>query len=694
MKRPRRSLTGVGVVSTLGQPVRRREDARLLAGRGEFLDDLRVPGALHMAFVRSPHAHARINRIQGSGPLIFTAAELAGRVWPQQIVPPPGLDVSPVPHPILADGEVRYVGQPLAAVVAPTRAEAEDAAAAVEVEYEPLAPVTDPRAGETLVRWEKSAGEVAQAFARAAHVLRTETVIPRVAASPMEPRGAIAVPGAERLTIYASSQSAHRPRQQLAHCLGREPESIRMVVPDVGGGFGSKGTLPVEAPAVAFAALHTQRPVKWIEDRRENLLAAPQGRGLRGALELALDADGRILALRGRLLADLGAYLLPSTPGPPHTTAMLLAGCYDIPNVEVFVTGARTNKVPTAPYRGAGRPEASYLIETALDHAARELGIDPVELRRRNLIREFPHRTALGWTYDSGDFEQCLDRALELIERAEPEAPVRTEGHWYEPRTTRRFARADVLTGTGVALSVQRSGGLFEYAEVIRDGARVTVKVGSIPNGQGHETLFAQIAADRLGIDPADVTVVLGDTDAIPDGLGSFASRSTAMGGSAVAKAVDDLLANGTDRGSARFASDQVFSSGAYAATVEIDRATGHVRVKRLVAVDDAGRIMNPLLAQGQVIGGAVQALGACLTEEASGQTDLLAYSLLTAAEIPRFATAFVETPSPLNPLGAKGIGESGVIGAPPAIANAVADALGRHVDPPFTAAKVWRALR
>jgi carbon-monoxide dehydrogenase large subunit len=316
--------------------------------------------------------------------------------------------------------------------------------------------------------------------------------------------------------------------------------------------------------------------VRWTEDRLENFLAAPQGRGIRAAVELAFDADGRILALRGRVLADLGAYLLPSTPIPPHTTAMLLSGAYDIPAVEVFVTGARTNKVPTAPYRGAGRPEATYLIETAIDAAALQLGVDPVELRRRNLVRAFPHRTALGWTYDSGDFAGCLDRALALLGDVTPE-PGR-------------------LVGAGVALCVERSAGLFEHASVTRDGE---VRVGSVPSGQGQATVFAQIAAAKLGLAVEAITVVTGDTDAVTDGVGSFASRSTAMGGSAVAAAADDLLAGGP--GVARFASDQVFTSGAYAAVVAVDPATGEVHVRRLVAVDDAGRIINPLLGLGTV---------------------------------------------------------------------------------------------
>ena len=694
----------MGAAGSIGRPVRRREDERILSGHSEFLDDIRLDGMLHMAFVRSPHPHARVRSVRGA---LWTAADLEGLAVPGRVDAPPGLTVADAPHPVLAGDEVRYVGQPVAVVVGETRAEAEDAADRVEVDYEALEPVLDPRAGSELSRWEQRAGDVVGAFASAAHVVRTEHVIPRLVATPMETRGAIARRDGERLTVWSSSQSAHRPRAQLAQILELPPHVIRVIVPDVGGAFGSKGTLPVETPLVALAALELGRPVKWVEDRRENLIGAPQGRGLRAAVELALDASGRILGLRGRILADLGAYLLPSTAIPPHTTAMLLSGCYDIGAVEVIVTGARTNKVPTAPYRGAGRPEATYLIETTIDDAARRLGVDALELRRRNLVRAFPYETALGWTYDSGDFSRCLDRALELLgtrrrrfarekvpawtaapDAEERRAPV----SWASPPPV--IERREVLVGVGVALCVERSGGLFETASLRRAGDDYVLTVGAVPTGQGHHTLFAQIAASRLGVDASRVRVVTGDSDALAEGVGSFASRTTVMGGSAVAAAADDLLAGGS--GDARFESAQVFSSGAYIAVVEVARATGAVRVRRLIAVDDAGRIVNPLLAEGQVIGGAVQGLGAVLTEEQPDDphTSLLDYALLTAAEIPEFATAFVETPSPLNPLGVKGVGEGGAIGAPAAVANALTNALGgRRVDPPFTAEKVWRAL-
>jgi carbon-monoxide dehydrogenase large subunit len=695
----------------IGQPVRRREDLPLLRGRGRYVDDLDLPGLAHAAFVRSHHARARILdiRIPAGAPgllRVFTAADLAGRARPLPVGAPEGVQVADSPHPILAVEEVRYVGQPVVAVVAESRAQAVDAAELVELEYEELDPVTGPReASETLLRWERTAGEVEAALAGAAHRVRARHRIPRLVAAPIEPRGVVAAydEAEDVLSIWASAQDPHRPLAQLAHALGRPPENLRVIVPDVGGAFGSKGVIPVEAVSVAVAAMALGRPVKWIEDRSENFLGAYQGRGVEADVELALDAGGRIQAITANILADLGAYLLPTTAIPPHTTAMLMTGCYDVPVAAVSVRGARTDKVPTGPYRGAGRPEAAYFLELTVDQAARELGLDPVELRRRNLIRSFPYRSALGWTYDSGDYVRCLDRAVELVS---------PERGW--------------LRGTGVAMYVERAGGNWESARVsvLQDG-RVIACSGSSPHGQGHETTFAQIVADRLGIDPDEVEVRFGE---IP-GVGTYASRSVAMGGAALVQAADQILeqaaqvAEGLGRrddrltlgeiaavaggleAEVRFESDLVFGSGAYAAVVEIDAHTGALQVRRLAAVDDAGTIINPLLAEGQVLGGVAQGLGAVLTEQTVYDEDgqlrnasFVDYGVLGPVEMPHVATDFVQTPTPNNPLGAKGIGEGGAIGTPAAIANAVADALagaGASVpDPPFTPEKLWRALR
>jgi len=659
----------VGAAGSIGRPVRRREDARILSGRSRFVDDVAAAGAVQLAFVRSPHAFARVLSVSGA---FVAGADLVGQVVPAPVAAPEGMAVAAVPQPVLADGEVRYAGQPVAAVVGETRALAEDAAERVSVAYAPGACVLDPRAGPEVARWERRAGDVSGAFAGAAHVVRVEHVLPGAVASALEPRGVLVVPDRDRVTVYASVQSAHRARAQLAQMLDLPEAAIRVVVGDVGGGFGAKATLPVEAAVAVLAALELRRPVKWIESR----LAAPAARGLRAAVELALDASGRVLGLRARLLADLGAYLLPNSAFGAHATAMLLAGAYDVPAVEAVVVGARTNKAPAGPSRGAGAAEAAFLIESALDAAARRLDVDPVALRRRNLVRRFPHRTALGWTYDSGDFERCLDTALALADVA-PSAP-------------------GVLAGTGVSLCVTRSGGLAEHAAVARgaDG-RVEVRAGSIPSGKGQRTVLAQIAADRLGVDVDRVTVLTGDTDALAEGVGSFTSRSTVMGGSAVAAAAEDLAAGGP--GVARFASEQVFGCVACVAVVHVVRATGAVRVVRVVAVDDAGVVVNPLLAEGQLVGGALHGLGAALGEavayDEAGRPPTSPPD--RPIVVPEVETAFVATPSPLNPLGLKGVAEAGAIATPAAIANALADVLGGiRLDPPFTAEKVWQALQ
>jgi aerobic carbon-monoxide dehydrogenase large subunit len=729
----------------VGAPVPRREDERILRGRARYLDDIELPRMAHAAFVRSPHARARIAAVRpperADGLLaVLSAPDLAGRARPFPVQVPEGATAADAGHPVLADGEVRYVGQPVAIVVAETRALAEDAVELVDVEYEPLDAVVDPRtAPERLLDWSRAAGDVDGAFAHAEHVVSGRYALPRLVAAPMEPRGAIAAhdPGTGLLTLWCSAQDPHRPLGQLAHILDRPDDTIRVVVPEVGGAFGSKGVVGAEVAAAAVAAAELGRPVKWAEDRLENFLAAYQGRGMEAEVELALDGDGRMLAVRARLWADLGAYLYTTTAIPPHTAAMLMCGVYRFEAAHVELVGARTDKVPTGPYRGAGRPEAAYFLERAVDDAARVTGIDPVELRRRNLVREFPYRTLLGWTYDSGDYERCLDLAVELAADLKRDSPF-----------------SGSVTGSGVAMYVERAGGMWESAEAtVEPSGRVVIRSSTSPHGQGHETTFAQIAADRLGVPMDDVVLRFGDTAVVPRGTGTFASRSAAMGGSAIVLALDRIVARarplaahlldaepdavtwdagrftapgagsvslrevaalayrpqelppGVELGlqaAARFRSPLLFGSGAYAATVEIERRTGIMRIVGLVGVDDGGTVINPLLAHGQVVGGIAQGLGECLVEEAvhdeAGQlrtASFADYSLLTAADMPPLAVGVVETPSPHNPLGAKGLGEGGAIGSLPAVANAVADALGgRHLDPPYTAEKLWRALR
>jgi len=712
-------------------------------GAGCYVDDIFRPGMAYAAFVRSHHAHAAISAIHAPAPgvvpgllAVMTAERLRGRVRPFPLAGPPGVELADEPHPILAEHEVRYVGQPVAAVIATSRAAAEDAVERVEVQYEPREAVVDAHASQVvLARWSAAGGDVEAGFAAAARVVAGRYALPRLVAAPIEPRAALAEYSrpTDRLTMWCSMQDPHRPLAQLSHILDRDPARLRVIVPDVGGAFGSKGVIPAEAVVVAVAAMELGIPVKWVEDRTENFLAAYQGRGIEGELELALSTDGRMLALRARLTADLGAYLLPTTAVPPHTTATLLTGCYQIPAAAIEVVGKRTNKVPTGPYRGAGRPDAAYLLERLVDDAARQLGENRIELRRRNLIRSFPHSTPLGLSYDSGDYERCLDTAIALLDEARPEEPP---GVW----------------GSGIALYVERAAGQWESATATLEAdGRVVIASSATPHGQGHEMTFAQIAADRLGVEHERIALRFGDSDLVPPGVGTFGSRSTAVAGSAIVLALDRLveqartlaagvlgaapgrvefargrfIAGGRSLGwsdlaahvhraeslppgvqpallaSARFDSERVFASGAYAARVRIDPETGQLTVTRLVAVDDAGTIINPLLARGQIVGGAAQGLGECVIEEAvydqEGQlrtASFLDYGLLSAEGMPEVLIGEVATPSPRNPLGAKGVGEGGAIGALPAVANAVADALGgRHLDPPYRAERLWRAL-
>jgi carbon-monoxide dehydrogenase large subunit len=628
------------------------------------------------------------------------------------------VEIVEVTHPILAADRVRYVGQPVAVVIAETREAAADATELVWLEVEELPPVLEPAEAvggsvvlhdeapdNVLVRWHRSEGDVDGAFAAAAATVRQRIRIPRLIAAPIEPRGAVAAydEGADLLTIWVSAQDQHRQLTSLTRILRREPDRLRIVVPNVGGAFGSKGVPATETAAVALCALDLARPVKWIESRTESSLATYQGRGADVEAELAVDSGGRILGLRARYLADVGAYLFPTTAVSGLTGGRLLTGCYHIPAVAVESLGVATTKVPTGPYRGAGRPEAAFVIERLVDLAAAELDLDPVELRRRNVIPSdrFPYETALGFTYDSGDYAGALDAALTL-------------GRVEEAQAEQAAARADGrLFGIGVALYVERVGPGWETGSVtVEPNGRVVCRTGSSPHGQGHETTFAQIVAEELGVEPASVEVRWGDSAEIPAGVGTFASRSVTVGGSALVLAARDVrerLEGGAEppvTADARFElPGPAFSFGAYAAVVEIEPDSGEVRLQRIAAIDDCGRVVNPLLAEGQVLGATVQAIGECLYEEVgydeNGQplaVNLYDYHLPTAFSVPEIESELRQTPSPLNPLGAKGVGEGGSIGAPAAIANAVADALSplgiRHLDPPYTPSRVWEAMR
>jgi aerobic carbon-monoxide dehydrogenase large subunit len=707
----------------IGEALPRVEDERFLKGEARYVGDMKVPDMLHAAFVRSVHAHGHLRGIQveraKSAPgvrLILAGADLEGET---NAFPVFGRDADLVPvlHPVLARKRVRYVGEPVAVVIADTPEQAADAAERVMVEVEELPALVDPRDAKTaatlhdeapdnvLLRLRVGSGDLDTALAGAHAIVRQTVRIPRLIAAPLEPRAVLATydPVSDLLTVWLSAQDQHRQLSGLSTVLRRPAEKLRVVVPDVGGAFGSKGVPQAETAAVALAAIRLGRAVKWAETRTENSLAVYQGRGAEVDAELALAADGRMLGLRASVLADLGAYLYTSTPVSAQTLASLLVGCYAIPAAEVEVTGVCTTKVPTGPYRGAGRPEAALTIERLVDRAAAELGLDRVEIRRRNLIPRdaFPYRTPLGHTYDSGDYEGALEAALEL-------------SRWDELLVEReRLRAARRLAGAGLALYIERAGPGWESARLSldKDGS-VVLHTGSSPHGQGHETTFAQIVAQELWVDPQAVEVRWGDSAEIPDGVGTFASRSVTVGGSAALLAARELKAR-LDAGetaplevSTKFElPGPVFSFGAYVAAVEIDPDTGETHLWRLIAVDDCGRVINPLLADGQVQGAVVQAIGECFHEQTGYDEDgqplavnLYDYHLPTAQSLPPLTTALRETPSPFNPLGAKGIGEGGSIGTPAAVANAVADALAplgiRHLDPPYTAARVWEAMR
>jgi carbon-monoxide dehydrogenase large subunit len=762
----------------VGAHVRRLEDPRLVQGQARYVDDLQLPGLLHLAFVRSPHPHARLAGID-AGPAraapgvaaVLLAADLGALAPKPMTVAPPGFRVPP--HAPLAADAVRYVGQPVAAAVARDRYAARDAADLVEVRYEPLPAVVDPEralepgaprvhaALDSNLAFEHgwSAGDVDAAFRRAAHVVRGRFVQPRVAPVPMETRGVLARYEAGELTVWISTQMPHHVRGQLATVFGLPEHRIRVIAPEVGGGFGCKGGLYDDEIVTVAAALRLGRPVKWIETRSESLVATTHGRGQVHEAELAVAADGAFLAVRVRGVADLGAHPETFSASPPLLAGRLVTGAYRILAASVVVQGAYTHKTPTAAYRGAGRPEAAHLIERLADLAAEALGLDPAEIRRRNLIppEAFPYRTPSGFTYDSGRYALALERALDLAgyDRWRAiQAAARREGRLVGIGLSTFVETA----GTGPSRALPFAG--WEYGAVrVEPSGRVVVLTGTSPHGQGQETTFAQIVADELGVALEDVSVLHGDTAVVPAGFGTGGSRGACVGGSAVYLAAQTVRAKarriaahlleaapedvvleggqlhvrgapgrgvsfqevareahravrlppglepGLEASCAWDPPDFTVPFGAYVAVAEVLPETGQVRVLRFAGVDDVGTVLSPLLLEGQLHGGIAQGLAQALWEEVvhdeAGQCltgTLMDYAVPVAADLPPVELDGVVTPTPVNPLGAKGVGEAGTVGAPPALMNAVLDALRplgvRDLAMPLRPARVWRAIR
>src|SRR5882672_4592906 len=757
----------------IGQPLRRIEDARLLRGQGRFTDDVSLPGQVYAAMVRSPHPHARITAIdaQAASAMPGVLAVLTGRdvaadglrAIPHSPVPsnrydlalraPDGGAIFAGPHVLLPADKARHVGEAVALVVADTRGRAEDAAVRVRVTWEPLPFVVDTAEAADAHApsvWDEvpsnvcvdcafgsDAALVEAAFARAAHIVAHEFHVGRVTGLPIEPRAALAAYDAAsgRYLLYAGSGGAFRQRRELAEVLGVPAERLRVISPDVGGNFGTKNRVYVEYGLVLWAAKRLGRPVKYTATRAETLVSDYQGRDLVTRVALALDADGRFLALRADNVSNVGARAVSFSPLGKGSA--LVTGNYDIPLARVRARAVFTNTVPTQAYRSSGRPEVTFAIERLVDLAAARTGIDRLELRRRNLVDagRMPYANPFGMVYDSGRYAENMDLARRLA-----------DWNGFDARRAEARARGRLL-GRGLANYVESSVGTpREQARLIvrRDTGIVEVVVGTQPAGQGHETSFAQVAADRLGLDPASIRILLGDTDVVRFGGGTHSGRSMRMAGAVIALGADDLIAEGrrraahtleaaeadvvyargrftvagTDRGVGLFAlpgelavardnemHEPVFPNGCHVCEVEIDPDTGALRLTRYAAVDDVGRAINPLIVEGQTHGGIAQGLGQALIEacvvDGDGQTltgSLLDYALPRAADLPSFATHLNEVPSPTNPLGVKAGGEGSTTPAPAVIASAVADALRPlgigDIALPLTPAAIWRAIR
>jgi len=773
----------------VGQRIKRREDPRLIQGRATYVDDIKIVDMQHVAFARSDVAHGRIRSIETSAAAampgveaVFTGAQIAEFVEPMPIgTPGPSPDHRPVAVDI-----VRYVGEPVAVVVASDRYLARDAADAIVLDYETLPAVVDPEQamiGEPAVLHADFPNNLAvslvpsgtgvsvdlqtvddtainKAFAEAEVVVSQRMENQRLAPTAMEPRGVVAhfEPGKETMTIWSSTQNPHILRTFIAAMTGLGQDQVRAIAPEVGGGFGAKINIYGEEYVVAALSKRLGLPIKWIEDRSEAFLATTHGRDILGYVDIAATRDGKVVGLKLRLIADVGAYNMLLTAAIPTLTTLMANATYDIPAIRTTLTEVFTNKTPTDAYRGAGRPEATYFVERAMDMLARELGMDPADLRRKNFIKpdQFPYATQMGAVYDSGDYERALDLAL-------------TNAGWAELKQQRDAAKAEGrLVGLGLAMYVEVCGlgpsstlptGGWEHAQVTieRDG-RVSATTGASPHGQGNETTFAQMLADQFGVPIEHITIHHGDTSVVKQGIGTFGSRSQAVGGTVLhmagakvkakmakfAAAIieaheDDLIfedgviavkgSPGSGKSFAEVAayayrpvplpegldpglSDEAFFEpanntypfGCHISMLEIDRDTGEPTLLKLVAVDDAGNLVNPLIVEGQIHGGLAQGIGQAMIEEFRYGDDgqpltatFMDYAIPRAADFPRFELDNTVTPTPVNPLGAKGVGEAGTLGSTPCIVAAAVDALSEfgitHIDMMLRPEKLWRII-
>jgi carbon-monoxide dehydrogenase large subunit len=764
----------------IGQSVRRSEDLRFITGHGRYVSDIELPRQTHAVFIYSPHAHATIRSIdtRNAAAMPGVLAVLTGRDWladklgtidpevmPEDMGGPKGYRTKRLP---LAAQRVRYVGERVAVVVAETEEEGRDAAEKVTIEYEPLPAVVravdaiapgapqiyDGAANNTSFMLRMgNADAVEPAFASAHHVTKLELFNNRLHAITMEPRGAIGDydQGAGRYTLITSTQNVHGTRHALSHQILHVPESrIRVIARDVGGGFGMKGQIYPEEAVVVWASQRIGRPVKWIAARSESLMADNHGRDQTVTAELALARDGKFLALRWRALNNVGAYIEGAGCVPVVFSLRLAPTVYDIPAIAVESRAVFTNTAPTVPYRGAGRPEAVYIIERLIDQAAREMGLDRAEIRRKNFIAPaaMPHETRTGWTYDSGDYAAALDKCLGLAD---------WQGYEARRRTSETSGRQ---RGRAVVYYVDNTGIFNDRMEIRFDpSGTLTIVSGMLSHGQGHETAFAQMVSDWLGVAPADIRLAQADTDEVAIGRGTYASRSMMVGGSALRAAADEVIergkrfaghfmeasagdiafANGkftvagTDKsmsirevaqssfspvglpsdlgvglqGTGAFSANvPSFPNGCHICEVEVDTDTGAVSLEHYAVVDDIGTVINPLLAQGQIHGGVVQGVGQAMVEDIvydrdSGQLlcgSLMDYGVPRADMVPAIAVDFSPVPSKSNPLGIKGVGEGGTVAATPTVMNAIVDALAplgvRHVAMPATPERIWRAIR